>query len=413
MKTAVYINTFAKMANYDLESLSKYGINQIAIVSEDEYEKFNNAYKKYFSNIYSCPIQSKDDFEKISFDFAKNIVQEQLNLNNEVRIICLSEDNLLVSAKLRDEFNIPGLRFDVAVPFRNKIIMKNVLKSKNIRVPHYSKFDNDKAKDPSNYFENLSEKMGLPFVAKPTSFLGGLGVVMIDSVKSFTEFCKSSLIEAEYEVEEFIAGTLFHCDSIRKGGKTIFSVCSEYNNPNFDFQLGKPVISMPLVQDDPLAKRISFFNETVLDALDYEQGVSHHELFLTKNDKLIFLEIAARSPGVVTPMYRHAFNIGMEDIGFLIEMDIPFELNVTQKNYFTGIFPVIPGKVDKLINPSLKSKYEIKWVVKEGDLINSSKSVRDKSASITAWNDDYSELREDFDLLRDFQSISIFSNIKR
>jgi biotin carboxylase len=411
MKTAIYINTFAKMANYDLESLSKYGINQIAIVSEDEYEKFNNAYKKYFSNIFSCPIQSKDDFEKISFDFARNIVQQQINLNADVRIICLSEDNLLVAAKLRDEFNIPGLKFDVAVPFRNKIIMKNVLKSKNIRVPHYSKLDNEKAKDPSNYFEDLSEKLGLPFIAKPTSFLGGLGVVVIDSVIAFTEFCKNSPIEAEYEVEEFIAGTLFHCDSIRKDGKTIFSVSSEYNNPNFDFQLGKPVISMPLKNDDPLAKRIFSFNETVLDALNYERGVSHHELFLTKNDELIFLEIAARSPGVVTPMYRRAFNIGMEDIGFLIEMDIPFELNLTQKNYFTGIFPIIPGRIDKLIDPPLKSKFEIKWVVKEGDVINASKSVRDKSASITAWNDNYVELKQDFDLLRDFKSVLVFYNV--
>src|SRR5690606_20841388 len=139
----------------------------------------------------------------------------------------------------------------------------DALKEKNIRIPRYYKFDDEQSKHPFNYFKFLTEKLGLPFIAKPTSFLGGLGVIIIDSAESFIDFCKNEVTKMEYEIEEFISGTLFHCDTIRKSGKTIFSICCEYTNPNFDFQDGKSVISMPLKNDDPLSQRIFSFNETV------------------------------------------------------------------------------------------------------------------------------------------------------
>jgi len=393
------------MANYDLDNLSSYGIKQVAIVAADEYEKFNNAYGKYFSEIYPCN-ESKNVFEKITIEFAREVIKQQVHLGNDIRLICLSEDNLLLTAQLRDEFNIPGLKLNAAIPFRNKLIMKDVLKSKDIRIPKYSRFDLQTTKPLFDYFQNLQQELGLPFILKPTSYLGGLGVVLIDSLSAFVEFFKENPVDVEYEAEEFISGRLFHCDSIRHNNKTIFSACCEYTNPNFDFQIGKSVISMPLKNNDPLTKNILSFNEIVLSALDYEQGISHHEFFMTEEGELVFLEIAARSPGaVVTPMYRHAFNVGMEDIDFKMTMDIPFELSITEKNYLSGIFPLMSGKIDRLINPQLNSTFEMKWVVKEGDTVKASKSLRDKSAAITAWHEDYQKLCEDFDLLKNFQNI--------
>lgn len=409
MKTAVYLNTFAKMANYDLASLSNDNIKPIAIVAEEEYTKFNNAYKKYFSDIFTCKNESANEFEKISYQFAYDIIQEQKKLNDDIRIICLSEDNLLLAATLRDDFKIPGMKFNDALPFRDKVIMKNVLKTKKIRTPRYCKFDDAQAINSTAYFEHLKQLLGLPFILKPTSLLGGLGVMIIDSSASFAEFCQNKPANLDYEIEEFISGTLFHCDSIRQNNKTIFSVCCEYTHPNFDFQLGKNVVSMALQNNDPLAQRINAFNEEVLNALNYEQGISHHELFLTKQNELVFLEIAARSPGaLVTPMYRRAFNIGLEDIDFKMQMDLPFDLKpIYDAHFLSGIFPNIPGKIEKLVTPQLKSKIEMNWVVKEGDYLSPSKSLREKSATIIAWNSNHQELQEDFNILKDFQSVAV------
>lgn len=122
----------------------------------------------------------------------------------------------MLAGQLRDEFNVPRLKSGTVIPFRDKVIMKDVLQSKGIHTPRYCSFDNKQTVDPSAYFQNLQQIIGLPFILKPTSLPGGLGVVIIDSLSSFVEFCKENPVEAEYEAEEFITGTLFHCDSIRK-----------------------------------------------------------------------------------------------------------------------------------------------------------------------------------------------------
>lgn len=410
MKTAIYFNTFAKMVNYDLKSLtSNNTIKNIAVVSEDEYVQFNNYYGKYFSEIIPCESETDDPFNKINFSFAKDVIHKQMAQSTDVKIICLSEDNILLSAKLRDEFEISGMKLEYALPFRDKVIMKDALRSKNVRIPRYYKFDCARLSDTASYFLHLQNELGLPFILKPTLLLGSLGVTLIDSLITFLEFCQNKPIHTEYEAEEFISGTLFHCDSIRKDNKTIFSVCCEYTNPNFDFQAGKSVISMILNSDAPLTKRIFSFNENVLTALNFKEGITHHEIFLTKNNELVFLEIAARSPGaIVTPMYRRAFGIGFEDIDYKMQMDIPFDLNPRYDDvYLSGIFPVIPGKVEKLVSPPIKSQHEMNWLIKPGENINSSKSLRDKASTIIAWNKNPYELRDDFNFLRSFQSVIV------
>ena len=412
MKTAIFINTFAKMANYDLNELSKYNTRLIAIVSDDEYLKFSNAYGKYFSEIHSCKNMSENPFEKISYDFSKNIVKNEMSIHgNSVRLISLSEDNLLIAANLRDELEIPGMRTQQAKSFRDKTIMKDILSSKNIRTPHYIKFDCKAAKDSSDYYEKIKRAIGLPFVLKPFDLLGSLGVAIINSYGEFDLFCKENenTPSYDYEIEEYISGTLYHCDSIVHNDEIIFSICCEYTNPNFDFQNGKSVISMPLKSNSPVAKRIFSFNQEVLKAMEFTQGVSHHELFITKNNEIVFLEIAARSPGaIVTPMYRLSSNVGMEDIDFKMQMNIPFQLNSTEDVYYlSGILPTLTGTITKLVSPDIKSKYDMKWAVKEGDQHIKSMSLREKSASIIAWNSNYETLLSDFEYLKNYQSTHV------
>jgi len=409
MKTAIFMNTFAKMANYDLEYLSTYPVRNIAIVAKDEYQKFSEAYKQYFSAIHPCPGQLNDPLEKASYNFCSDIIKNEIaHYPETIRIISLSEDNLLMAAKLRSEFDIPGMKFETALSFRDKTIMKDVLRAKNIRTPHYLKFNETLSGDPDSYFSILKQSLGLPFVLKPVDLLGGLGISMIRSFREFELFCKTkACYSSPYEAEEFISGSLFHCDSIRKNNETLFSVCCEYTNPNFDFQKGKSVVSIPLPQDNPLASRIFAFNESVLQAMKLDEGISHHELFLTDTEDLVFLEIAARSPGaIITPMYRRAFNIGFEDIDFKMQMDIPFALLPSyDTHYMSGIFPLPSGTVKELVQPSLASNHEMNWLVKQGEETTTSQSLRDKSAYIMAWNKSYDTLRSDFDFLRNFESV--------
>jgi hypothetical protein len=143
--------------------------------------------------------------------------------------------------------------------------------------------------------------------------------------------------------------------------------------------------------------------------MELNEGISHHELFLTPQNELVFLEIAARSPGaIVTPMYRRAFNIGFEDTDFKMQMEIPFELLPTYDiHYMSGIFPLPSGTVKELVQPSLTSSHEMNWLIKKGEKTTVSKSLRDKAAYIVAWNKSYDTLRNDFNFLRHFESVVV------
>ena len=407
MKTAIYLNTFAKMQNYDLNHLQGFKQKNIAIVSDEDYPKFQKNYNDFFDEIHVCQNESSDPFEKISYTLAREVIANLVSTGEMVRIICLSEDNLLIAAKLREEFDIPGMKFNQTLSFRDKVIMKGVLSKHGIRVPRYSHYS--PPKNNEQYFEALKLDLGLPFVLKPTTLLGGLGVVIVRGLNDFIQFAQQCGDDIVYEAEEFIAGTLFHCDTIRKNDVSIFSVVCEYTNPNVDFQSGKSVISIILTNDNPVVQKIKTFNESVLNALGLKEGISHHEIFVKENGELVFLEIAARSPGaVITPMYRRAFEIGLEDIDYKMQMEIPFELSPQDKGIFlSGIFPIMSGRVSKLLNPNLVSPFEITWAVKEGDVLGDSKSLRDKACAIVAWNKNAEQIRLDFDLLKTFQCLEV------
>jgi biotin carboxylase len=412
MKTAIFFNTFVKMDNYNLDDLTKNDINLIAITSESDFSKFQDKYSQYFSKIYSSPQPEDIHVEKINYSFAEKIVGDALNKSDFLRIICQSEDNLLVAAKLRDKFNIPGMTYKETILFRDKLLMKDAVKKAGLRVPKYKKFSVDIALTKEQHFEKLKEEFDVPFVLKPTKLLGGIGVIIVDSIETFKGINEDDLYCLEYEVEEFIDGTLYYCDTISQNGEVLFSVCGQESNPNFDFQLGKSVVSISLEQDEPLSQALKLFNSKVLAALGYHTGVSHHEIFVKPNGEIIFLEIGARSPGgIATPMYRLAYSVAFEDTAFKIEMEVPFQLKPTYNcHYMSGILPILPGKVSQLLVPELKSKYDMKWLVKTGDVLGECKSLRNKAGAITVWNADYQILLQDFNYLKSFQCISIIQD---
>lgn len=410
MKTAIFMNTFTKMCNYKLEEFLRPELRMIAIVAEREYEKFCEKFSKYFSEIIKSETDKNSYLQTYNYESVKNVVVKELALNNEgVRIISCSEDHLLLAAQLREEFSIPGMHYKQALNFRDKVEMKNTLRQHGIRLPHYEKF-NDSIKNANlDYFEQLKSKFGLPFVLKPTTMLGSFGVAMISSFQEFEEFYTLKVPDESYEIEEFISGTLYHCDTIRHNGKILFSICCEYSNPNFDFQLGKSVISMPLRNDEPYVKEILEFNEKVLNALDLQNGVSHHELFVNDLGEIVFLEIGARSPGdPISSLYYEAFNVCFENCDAKMQLDIPFEIASSNNTYMmSGTFPRITGMIDKLISPTLKSPFEIQWSVKIGDTISESNSIREHAATLTAKNHDYNMLRDDFLALKDFCCVTV------
>lgn len=408
MKTAVFINTYVKMSNYDLDELSKSNIRMVAIVTNDQFNSFHAKYGQYFSEIHTVKHSDNIVFNNIDYDSVANVVINELKTGSDVRIICQSEDNMLLAAKLRDQFHLPGMTYQQTLLFRDKVIMKQALSASGVRVPKFDRIQFNDSINLESLFEELITKFGMPFLLKPTMMLGAIGVKIIHTKDDF-EKIYHELNGYEYQVEEFIQGKLYHCDSIRKNNNTLYTVCCEYTSPNFDFQHGKTIISMPLKDDDILSCKMIEISNNILSVLQLHNGVSHMEFFVTDNSEIIFLEVAARSPGaIVTPMYRKAFNIAFEDIAFKIEMDLPFTLDKRKTDYYmSGLLPISKGTVKSRNEPEMMSQYEMNWYVKENDKLDGCNNLRDKAASITVWNENYDILLNDFNYLRDFQCITL------
>ena len=71
------------------------------------------------------------------------------------------------------------------------------------------------------------------------------------------------------------------------------------------------VLDTQLEDNHSLNKRISNFTRDVLQELGpIKNGITHVEVYLDRNDELIFLEAAARPPGLVgNLLYKKYLNI--------------------------------------------------------------------------------------------------------
>ncbi|CAK2508779.1 MULTISPECIES: ATP-grasp domain-containing protein [Vibrio] len=310
----------------------------------------------------------------------------------DTRVFCVSEDYMVPASEVRLSLGLAGLQPSSASRFRDKTVMKDVLRTSGLRVPHFGHFDKTLS------YDEVTSRVGTPFVLKPIDALGALGVYII---KSESEFANTiNMIGDEcYEYEEFISGRLYHVDTLLKEGKVVFNVACEYTAPNLDFQKGVPIISIPLLENDELAIKLKAFALDCICALGLESGPAHTEVFLLDNGELVFLESAARTPGaVIVPMYEKQFGFNMIEAALQIEIgDTPYiPISTSNNYYFSGIFPTKQGILSKQLTLPIQSEYNIQWKVSEGELMPKVASLRNISASILVENNCYESLMNDF-----------------
>lgn len=397
MKTVIFFNTFVKMKGYDFTSLNLHNIKKIAFVAANEYDNFTNYFPKLFDQIISIDMDNGTlNYEQSKI--ALNNILKDIADKNLINLICLSEDNLLVVAKLREDFHLKGMSVAQTEKFRDKVKMKDALRKSGVALPTYQEMDAKKVHDLESYYQELVKSLGNKFVIKPKALLGAMGVSIINNYSEFDAAMLSIKDYHNYEIETFISGKLYHIDSIRADGKSIFQVCCEYSCPNFDFQLGKPLLSIPLKNDHPVVKQAQELAEKVLNTLDYRNGGSHLEFFVNDKNQLIFLEVAARTPGgMSTTTYSRMFDFNMLNADLCLNLGLPIsDPKDPTHYYFSGMFPISEGKVINLINPNISGEYDISWRVKVGDTLNKCKSLRDIAATIVVSNNDFELAYADF-----------------
>ncbi|WP_147200802.1 acetyl-CoA carboxylase biotin carboxylase subunit family protein [Pantoea sp. CCBC3-3-1] len=368
--------------------------------------------KGKIDKVYSVDGQLTESLRpELNFSQVEKIINEEIQIagsSQEISIFCQQEDNVLTAAKLRDMLNIPGDNQETVIKFRDKIAMKKcVAETLPHAIPKYEKLDlNSLNDDPVSYYEMLEKKLGSKMLVKPTSGAGSFNVMIINTPDDLKK-CQNMILNDEhtfaYEIDEYISGTMYQCDSFIRDGKVLFSGILELGCTNFDFVQGKPLSVFP-VTEQRLYDKLFDYNQTVINALGFSSGSTHHELFINdRTQEIIFLEIAARVPGGLgVPFHTANSDINLIDATLLLAADSQEVDNIhpdIRNNMVSALLPVGHGKVISLNEPEISSHYHIDWYIKVGEEVNS-RSLIDTAGILIFKNEDSNILRRDFEKLQ-------------
>lgn len=255
------------------------------------------------------------------------------------RIVAPNERFLLLAAELRNRFGIPGISLETATLFRDKVAMKTAAQAAGVAVPEFAPLDY------SAQLDDLDWEQG-PRIIKRRNMIGSMDVHTVATLDDARHLWhKLDASPSRYEVESFIRGAMYHCDSVVVDSRIIFASASRYLTRPGDFLLSSMGGSMIILNGD-LRSRLLEFNARAIGGLGLRDGVTHLEAFHTPDDEIIFCEVAARPGGAaIDRINDHCYGINLIECAVRIEagLDIPQPAATQVPNKVWGCAGFYPG----------------------------------------------------------------------
>jgi hypothetical protein len=132
------------------------------------------------------------------------------------RVECLWEPYMLLAARIRTSFGLPGMTVAQTLPFRDKERMKRVLDAAGFRTPHHAS-----ATTVAGVWE-AAARIGYPIIVKPIAGAGSADTYRVDSGAQLAEVLPALRHVPEVSVEEFVDGEELTVDTVCAGGEILF-----------------------------------------------------------------------------------------------------------------------------------------------------------------------------------------------
>ena len=207
---------------------------------------------------------------------------------------CLWEPYMILAARIRETFGLPGMTVEQTVPFRDKERMKQVLDAAGVRTPRHASTTTVAG------VWAAAERIGYPVIVKPIAGAGSADTYRADSGVELAEVLPLLRHVPEVSVEEFVDGEEFTFDTICADGNILFESVLWYRPRPLQMRLHEWVSPVSLVLRDLTAPDLQggrAMGRQVLDALGFRTGFTHMEWYRTAAGEAVFGEIAARPPG--------------------------------------------------------------------------------------------------------------------
>lgn len=282
-------------------ALKNEGVNVLGI-GEDAYDTLPSDLKAALTEYYR--VDSMEDYNQMF----KAVAFFSHKYGKIDRIESHIEHWLESDARLRTDFNIPGLKTEDMSRVKYKSGMKKVFKKAGLEVAPSTLIGT--MKDA----EKFIKKHGYPVIVKPDRGVGAMGTFKIDSpekLESFMAQRDALQDQAIYIMEAFVNGNIYSFDGlIDQDGEIVFQsslvygagVMESVNDGNdTDFYIPKE-----------LNEKVVEMGTKAIKAFKMKERFFHLELFVLPDGEIVALELNARLPGgKIVDMFNYANDINI------------------------------------------------------------------------------------------------------
>ena len=284
--------------NYEAFSveLKQQGVNVLG-VAEASYDSLSDRLKGALTEYYKV-----DDMH--DYDQLVRALGYLTHKHGKIdRLESHAEYWLQTEARLRDDFNITGLRSDELLAMKRKSLMKEKFRQAGVEV-----IKGEVARDHDHALA-IAEELGFPLVAKPDIGVGAAATYCFHDKDSLSTFFREQNPQ-DYMLEQFIDGELISFDGLTDHNAKPLLVASHVFSDGIMEVVSKDLdIYYYSLRDLP--KDLQKAGRAVLNVYKPRERFFHFEFFRRHKDKkLVALEVNMRPPGgLTTDMFNFANDI--------------------------------------------------------------------------------------------------------
>lgn len=208
---------------------------------------------------------------------------------------------LETEARLRTDFNIPGIKLDEIMRIKRKSEMKRVFINAGLKVAHGQVC---RSEDELRAF--VSE-VGYPVVAKPDIGVGAAQTFKLCCQEDLQQYMREKP-PIDYIIEQFIDGQIITYDGLVDGsGGIIFSSSMWYDKGVMEAVNSDSDIYYGLTAD--IDQEVERLGRAILKWFNVIARFFHFEFFRTPDGDILPLEVNMRPPGGLTvDMWNYLFD---------------------------------------------------------------------------------------------------------
>lgn len=275
--------------------LREHGVNVLGL-GDAPYDSLRPELKAAFGEYYRV-----DDMH--SYDQLVRALGYLTHRHGKIdRIDSQNEYWLETEARLRTDFNIPGIKTDAIARIKRKSLMKQTFADARVAVAR------GRVARSLEEARLLAAETGYPLVAKPDVGVGAAATYKIQSDAELASFFQTKP-PIDYILEEFIQGHIFTFDGITdREGEPVFISAMTYSTGIMETVLYDELVYYYTLRDIPADLEAA--GRRVLKAFDVRERFFHFEFFRAENGEIVALEVNMRPPGgLTTDMMNYACDV--------------------------------------------------------------------------------------------------------